>query len=406
MIRGKVKLMLKSVKDKTLTHSGSVFQIIRDSHSFRKGLMMQKKGMTLLAVCLVLAGLPGCNSFFSSTSASHVAYVAVPNEGIVAYRIDNSTGLSTLIIGSPFATGNSPFSIQVHPTKQFLYVANTADNTISLFKIDGSSGALTEVMPRTPTGLDPAYLSMDSSGSFLYASNNGSNSISVYSIDSSSGVLTEVAGSPVATNTGPNLLTVSPTGKFLYVLDTNLQLVTVYPISSGALQSGTSFPVGVAPFAMAIDPTEHFMYVVNAGTNTITNGTVSEFTINSASGALTLVPGTGAPTGTTPIAILIHPTGKNLYVANSGTDNISQFSIDSTTGVLTELTTTTVSAGTTPVFMVFDAASGYVDVGNQGSKNITEYSVNQNNGALDTGTLAAVSTLTLTDPPTSMSFGK
>jgi 6-phosphogluconolactonase len=378
-----------------------------DSRSNRKGLMMQKKGTTLLAVCLALAGLPGCNSFFSSPSANHVAYVTVPNEGIAAYRIDNSSGLPTSIIGSPFVTGNSPFSIQVHPTKQFLYVANTADNTISLFKIDSSSGALTEVMPRTPTGLNPAVLSMDSAGAFLYASNNSSNTISAYSIDSSSGVLTEVAGSPVATSSGPNSITVSPTGKFLFVLDTNLQLVTAYTISSGVLQAvGSSSSVGVAPFAFAIEPTEHFMYVANAGTNTITNGTISQYSIDSTTGALTLLPGSGSPTGTNPVAMLIHPTGKYLYVVNSGTSNISQFSVDATTGVLTELTTTTVSSGSTPVFIVFDPISGFVDVGSQGSKNITEYTVNKNNGVLDSGTLAAVNTLTTNDPPTSMSFGK
>jgi 6-phosphogluconolactonase len=379
---------------------------MNDAHWFRKGLMMQKKGMTLLAVCLALAGLPGCNSFFSSTSASHVAYVTVPNQGVVAYRINNTTGVSTTILGSPFVTGNSPFSIQVHPSKKFLYVANTADNTISLFKIDSSSGALTEVMPRTPTGLNPASLSMDTTGSFLYASNNGSNSISAYSIDSTSGVLTELAGSPVGTATGPNYLTVSPTGKFLYVLDTNLQLITVYPISSGALQPGSAFPVGFAPFAFAIDPAENFMYVANAGTNTIVSGSVSQFTINSATGALTLVADSAFPTGTNPVAMLVHPTGKYLYVVNSGTDNVSQFSIDSTTGVLTELTTTTVSTGTTPIFIVFDPIGGFVDVGSQGSKNITEYTVTKTVGTIDGGSLAALSTLLTTDPPTSMSFGK
>ena len=109
--------------------------------------MMQKKGIALLALCLALASLPGCNSFFSSTSASHVVYVTVPNQGVEAFRLDNKTGESTSILGSPFTTGNSPFAIQVHPSKKFLYVSNTADNTISLFNIDATSGALTEVMP-------------------------------------------------------------------------------------------------------------------------------------------------------------------------------------------------------------------------------------------------------------------
>src|SRR5580704_9103679 len=223
--------------------------------AFERVLMMQKKGITLLAVCLALAGLPGCNSFFSSTSASHVVYVTVPTTGIAAYRINNSTGESTNILGSPFATGNSPFSVQVHPSKKFLYVSNSADNTISLFNIDGSSGALTEVMPRTSTGLSPETLSMDSAGSYLYVANKGSNNISVYSIDASAGTLTQVAGSPFPTYDQPTFLSVSPAGDFLFVLNPNLGLVSTYTISSGILQPAAGSPssVGAAPFSFAID---------------------------------------------------------------------------------------------------------------------------------------------------------
>jgi 6-phosphogluconolactonase len=141
--------------------------------------MMQKKGIALLAVGLALASLPGCNSFFNKTSASHVVYVTVPNQGVAAFRVTNTTGEPTSIIGSPFSTGNTPFAIQVHPSNQFLYVSNTDDDTISLFKIDTSSGALSEVMPRTFTGLSPDSMAMDSAGGFLYVANEASNNISV-----------------------------------------------------------------------------------------------------------------------------------------------------------------------------------------------------------------------------------
>jgi 6-phosphogluconolactonase len=385
-----------------------MFQMIGDAHSFRKGLMMQKKGISLLAVFFVLAGLPGCNSIFSSTSASHVIYVTVPNTGVAAFRINNSTGGSTSILGSPYATGNSPFSIQVDPAKKFAYVSNSADNTISLFKIDSSSGALTEVMPRTPTGLSPQSLSMDSAGTVLFVSNNGSNNISAYSIDSSSGVLTEISGSPFATNTNPNFLTVSPTGKFVYVLITNLGLVAAYTNTSGVLQPvvGSPFPVGTGPFALAIDPGEKFMYVTNAGTGSTITGMVTGYTINSTTGALTLIQDSAFPTGTNPVSALVHPTGNFLYVANSGSDNVSQFSINSTTGQLTELDTATVSAGTTPVFIAFDPISGFVDVGNQGSDNVTEFTVNLFPKELDYGILGATNTVITIDPPTSIAFGK
>jgi 6-phosphogluconolactonase len=370
--------------------------------------MMQKKGIALLAVCLALASLPGCNSFFSSTSASHVVYVTVPNQGVAAFRIDNKTGESTNILGSPFTTGNSPFAIQVHPSKKFLYVCNAADNTISLFNIDASSGALTEVMPRTITGLSPQSLAIDSGGNFLYAGNETSNNISVYSISSSNGALTEISGSPFPTFSGPDSVTISPTGTYLYVLHTNLGIVSAYTIASGVLQeiAGSPFSVGSAPFALAIDPTEHFMYVTNAAASTTGTGTVSEFLITSGTGALTLVPDSAFPTGTNPVAALVTPTGAYLYVANSGGNNISEFTIDSTSGVLTEVPTATVAAGTTPVFLAFDPVSGFVDVGNQGSNNVTQFSINLVTSGVNNGLLTAVMSFSTTNAPTAIAFGK
>lgn len=370
--------------------------------------MMQKKGSVLLVTVLALAGLPGCNSFFSSSSsATHVVYVTVPSEGVVAFRVNDKSGESTAVIGSPFATGNSPFAIQAHPSKQFLYVSNASDNTISTFKIDGTSGALSELTARTITRLSPQSLGMDSAGSFLYVGNEASNDISVFSINPSGGALTEVSGSPFATCTGPNSLLVSPTGKYLYVLCTNLNIVAAYAINSGMLQevANSPFQVGTAPFALAIDPSERFMYVTNAPASTTNTGTVSQFII-STSGALTLVPDSAFPTGTSPVAALVHPTGNFLYVANNGSNNISEFSIDPSTGVLTELSSETVVAGTNPVFMAFDPVGGWVDVGNQGSKNVTQFSVNQTPGILDTGMLTAVNSLTANAPPTAVAFGK
>jgi 6-phosphogluconolactonase len=403
------KKLKERTRGKPLPVPGRVFQEIAGTPNFLKGLfMMQKKGSVLLVTVLALAGLPGCNSFFSSSSsASHAVYVTVPSQGIVAFRVNNKSGDSSAIIGSPFATGNSPFAIQVHPSKQFLYVSNASDDTISTFKIDGTSGALTELSPRTLTRLSPQSLAMDSAGSFLYVGNETSNNLSVFSINPAGGALTEVSGSPFSTCTGPNSLVVSPTGKYLYVLCTNLNIVAAYAINSGMLQEivNSPFQVGAAPFALAIDPTERFMYVINAPASTTNTGTVSEFTIGS-SGALTLVPDSAFPAGTSPVAALVHPTGNFLYVANNGSNNISEFSIDPSTGVLTELSGETVAAGTNPVFMAFDDVSGWVDVGNQGSKNVTQFSVNQTTGILDTGMLTAVNSLTANDPPTAIAFGK
>ena len=78
-----------------------------------------------------------------------------------------------------------------------MYAANQSGNDISLFNIDSDTGELTEVMPRTPAGLNPTSLVMDSGGDLIFVANQTSNNISVFSVSASDGTLTEVPGSPV-----------------------------------------------------------------------------------------------------------------------------------------------------------------------------------------------------------------
>ena len=351
----------------------------------------------MLLLSLALPAITSCGS----AAPSHLGYVDLRGaNGVTAYRINNQSAAFTRILGSPFPTGVSPASVWAHPSKRFVYVANQGENDISLLSTDSQTGALSEVLPRVHTGIFPASLGMDSGGTFLFAANEASSNISIYAINSGSGVLTEIAGSPFATGTNPVKLKVSPSGKFLYVLTPNLRSVYAYAITQGAglLQpvAGSPFIVGISPSSFTIDSAEHFMFVTNASTST-----VSVFAITP-SGALIQIPGspfatTTAGTSTIPVDVTVSPSGTNLYVLNSGPNNISEFSIGGT-GALTLLTASPVgSSGTGPVFILFDSNPKFVFVGNQGSNNISVFSVNSD------GTLASIQTPgTLGASPSSM----
>jgi 6-phosphogluconolactonase (cycloisomerase 2 family) len=77
-----------------------------------------------------------------------------------------------------------------------------------------------------------------------------------------------------------------------------------------------------------------FVYVPNAG-----SGTVSAFSINAATGALSPVPGSPFPSGVTPRFAAANRAGTALYVTNDGSGaappRISAYTINATTGVLT-----------------------------------------------------------------------
>ena len=360
---------------------------------------MLKKAATLLLICGSIAIGVGC----STTTSSHFLYAAIPAASeIVAYREDPNSGILTPLSVSPILAGPGVESIAVHPSKKFLYAANsgvTPQGNVSLYTIS-STGTLTEVTPRTNVGSVPTILTMDSAGSFLYVGNSGSEDISVFSIDASSGALTPVQQQSSATapiGVSPMNMKLSPSGNFLYVTGGQTEgFVEVFSVSQGILsplQPNSVFLTGTDPFGLAIDSGGTFLYTANKGDNTL-----SEFTIN-ADGSLTQLqnsPLGGSFTG--PVSLFIDKSGKYLYVANQGSTNLVAFSIQSDGG-LTVLSSSPFGTGSNPSFIASDPNGKFLFVGNQGSSSTSVQSF-----ALDTksGTLTSVQTYTVPGTATSI----
>ncbi len=137
-----------------------------------------------------------------------------------------------------------------------------------------------------------------------------------------------------------------------------------FPTLSAATSSA---PVGTGATSVTVHPSRRFLYVVNSGSGA--PGAATNIPPNSIS-VYQLDPVTGDVSGPTdtqpvngnPIQIVVHPTGKFIYVVNEvrfGTPvgNISAFSIDKTTGALTSIGTTGDSAGAPATALAF-APSG------------------------------------------------
>jgi len=126
------------------------------------------------------------------------------------------------------------FAITALAQNNFVYTNdNFSPNTVSVFKVSPSNGALT-LIPGSPflTGGDggardvgPQTITSATLGtqSFLYAANAGSGTISAFAIDPRTGNLTAVPGSPFSVavaNSGNTLsLGASPDGHFLFQVD-------------------------------------------------------------------------------------------------------------------------------------------------------------------------------------------
>ncbi len=357
---------------------------------------MLKKAAALFFVCASMATWVSCGS-----TSSRYVYAAIPaSNEIVAYREDPNSGVLTQLVGSPITAGSAVRSIVMHPSGKFLYAANSGDGPpgdVSLFTIS-TTGAITEVTPRTNVGTTPTLLAMDSAGSFLYVGNSISDDISVFSIDASTGALTAVAGSPFPIGLSPLNMQVSPSGGLLYVTGggSPTGTVEVFSINQGfltPLAPNTTFPTGSDPFGLVIASSGGFLYTANYLDNSI-----SEFTIN-ADGSLTEL--SGSPIGETfvaPVALLIDKSGAYLYVANQGSANLAAYSIGSD-GTLALLTTSPFTTGAGPGTMASDPSGKYLFVGNQSTSVIQSFSL-----ASSTGTLTSVATYSVPGTPTSIAI--
>ena len=349
---------------------------------------MLKKAAALFLVGASLATWLGC-----TTNSNTYLYAAISaSNQIVIYREDPNSGLLTVLVGSPITAGQGVHSIVIHPSKKFLYAANSNESNVSLFNI-GTGGGLTEVTPRTNVGTAPNLLAMDSAGGFLYVSNLGSNTISVFSIDSSSGALTPV-GAPFPIGGSAQDMKLSPDGNVLYVsIQGNPGSIEAFSDPSSGNPGSSFAQAGFNPTGIAIDPSGTYLYAANLGGNSI-----SAFTIG-ANGALTQL--AGFPLGETfaaPLALFIDKSGKYLYVANQGSANLAAYGIGSTGG-LTLLTNSPFGTGPQPSFITSDATGKYLFVGNQSSPVIQSLSLDSSSG-----TLTSVKSFGVAGTPTSIAL--
>jgi 6-phosphogluconolactonase len=311
------------------------------------------------------------NSDIVVTPSGNFLYAANDANSQINGYATNSSGALSLIAGSPFAAQPSSLVLggfAVDPGGKFLYAGSQSGYGVVGFTIDSTTGALTPVPGgpfSTGIGTPPAKLSIDPTGSFLYAS-TVTDDISIpipgynvwgFTIDSATGALSSIVGSPFATvgNAQPFGLKVDPSGKFLYVALSNAGSVAAFTIdgTTGALTSVAGSPFATASteatqtYEIALTPSGKFLYAFNLNGNTM-----SAFTIDPASGALSTVAGSPFPVNPEGEGqIIVDPSGQFLYltIGSSSSNAFVIFDIDASTGTLSPNPESPVAGGQEPV---------------------------------------------------------
>ena len=84
----------------------------------------------------------------------------------------------------------------MHPSGEFLYGSNRGHDSITVFRIDQSTGKLTTVEREPTQGKTPRNFRMDPTGKYLFAANQQSDSV-VENIAAFSGLARAQSGTPV-----------------------------------------------------------------------------------------------------------------------------------------------------------------------------------------------------------------
>ena len=190
-------------------------------------------------------------------TSSNFVYVLTPSTNNTVNGFTFSGGNLTSI-GS-FQAGRGTNGIAVDPSGQFLYTANSTDDTVSAFTI-GSGGALNPILGSPyflKAGVAPGALAVDTTGKFLYVAAPGStSSLWVFSITSGSGILNPAADSPFSLTAGTLFLVMEPTGKFFYIGNQAGHNIAAYSYDASTGKptaiTGSPFSTGSTPGKMLI----------------------------------------------------------------------------------------------------------------------------------------------------------
>jgi DNA-binding beta-propeller fold protein YncE len=272
----------------------------------------------------------------------------------------------------------------------------------------GGGSSNSSMFTITAGGVSPQAIAVNRMGKFAYVANEGCGdstfgNVSMYTIDATTGGLSSVGPPVVSNDEGAHSVTVDPFGKFAYVAnwgegDTagSVSMYTINPTTGALTSIGTigapcappPSPGSCAPWSVVVDPSGKFVYVANEGGFAPTS--VSMYTIDGTTGALTSIGLIAA--GGRAISVTVDPSGKFAYVATDSdpgsAGNVSMYTINATTGALTSIGT--IAAGTNPASVAVDPASKFVYVTNYSSSDVSMYSINATTGVLTSiGTIAA-----------------
>jgi 6-phosphogluconolactonase (cycloisomerase 2 family) len=231
---------------------------------------------------------------------------------ITVFQSDPNTGRLTLVQNTqsipPGSTAPTFFKVGVAPimmktTSSCLLTLNSADQTISPYSINSSTGQLSFTGPQTQSTGTLSASSINGNGQYTY--------------------LTDTDNSKDSGRVFP------------FTVGTNCNLL---PVTGGTVQN---FAGTLNPDYSLVDISGKYLYVLNQSTTNTTVGTafssMSAWTINPTNGQLAPIAGAPFTTGSGPVCMVEDASSQYIYISNHNDGTVTGKVIDPTTGNLSVL---------------------------------------------------------------------
>jgi cysteine-rich repeat protein len=304
---------------------------------------------------------------------------------VSGFAVNLGTGALTPVPGSPFATGGAGGFIadidSIAVCRDLLFASNGSGNSVTVFRLDGATGALTALGAPYAAGMCPTGLACTPDAEHLYIADFCANTITIFDVDATTGAMVANAGSPYLLPLGslnPFDLEIDPAGARLFVTQDFSGNVGVYDIGGG----GGLTPVAGSPFAAVtaehggvLSPDGAFYYVANLATS------ISGYAVGGG-GALTPMPGSPFPFAASDLGMT--DDGAFLLGANYATNRLGVYAVNPVSGVPTPVagspfaTDTVAPGGVASAFGYAFVANGFF---NAAANSVSVYRINAMTGA-------------------------
>jgi 6-phosphogluconolactonase len=286
----------------------------------------------------VAAGLGGNGSF-----SEHMAYqngrLYVVNEGaatVSAFKVNRSTGALTPLPFSPIAFSGDGACVVVHPSGSPVLVASNAG--FHSFDVNATTATAAPGSPFATAGASPFSCTLSTNGGFAYTGGNVGTTFAGFAVAADTGVLTPLAGTPFSTAAGNPVGYASDDAGRLYVSNFGTGL-RVFTTTNGVPTdvAGNPFASGLAGGVQGIVSPFGFYILADRSANR-----VGVFQIAGSGGGTTLSAVTGSPfvSGGSFTLNVTQTTDGVFVVSGHGVSrNLSVFRINPATGALTTVLT-------------------------------------------------------------------